>query len=90
MISSLLARYKKELRRLQVTGGGLSGNDDVADDSDSNKYLDCYISNTGPDSTTTEEARNLWGRFSIALIISKLTILKDEITKVFPFFPRLH
>jgi len=61
-IGSLHARYKKELKRLQVTGGGLGGNDESQEDSeDVNKYLKCYIPNTGPDTTTTEEARNIWG-----------------------------
>ena len=58
---SLMARYKKELKRLQQTGGGLGGNDDDINQ-DCNKYLDCYILNTGPDATTTEEAKNIWGK----------------------------
>lgn len=58
---SLIARYKKELKRLQQTGGGLGGNDDNRTQ-DCNKYLDCYIPNTGPDVTTTEEAKNIWGK----------------------------
>ena len=63
--SSLMARYKKELKRLQQTGGGLGGNDEPIDDfgdQDCNKYLDCYIPNTGPNATTTEEAKNIWGK----------------------------
>jgi hypothetical protein len=58
---SLHSRYKKELKRLQQTGGGLGGSDDSVDVQDYNKYLDCYIPNTGPDVTTTEEAKNIWG-----------------------------
>lgn len=61
-LSSLYARYKKEIKRLQQTGGGLGGNDDSQDDPDDvNEYLTCYILNTGPDITTTQEALNIWG-----------------------------
>ncbi|EDR05479.1 uncharacterized protein LACBIDRAFT_329790 [Laccaria bicolor S238N-H82] len=57
----LYARYKKEIKRLQQTGGGLGGNDDSPDDPDDvNEYLTCYIPNTGPDITTTQEALNVW------------------------------
>ena len=43
-LSSLYACYKKEIKRLQQTGGGLGGNDDSPEDlDDMNEYLACYI-----------------------------------------------
>ena len=61
---SLTTRYKKKLKRLQQTGGGLGGNDKPIDDfnqksQDCNKYLNCYIPNTRPDTATTKEAKNI-------------------------------
>ncbi|KAJ7259051.1 hypothetical protein C8J57DRAFT_1340749 [Mycena rebaudengoi] len=65
--------YKKQNKRLRQTGGGLGGNDDNEDES-LHEYMRCYIPSNGPDTTTTEEAKNLW----------------DEITNEFPFFPTFH
>jgi len=58
---SLMTQYKKELKWLQQTEGGLGGNDKPIDDfnQDCNKYLNCYIPNTRPDTATTKEAKNI-------------------------------
>ena len=58
---SLTTQYKKELKQLQQTGGGLGGNDEHINgfNQDCNKYLNCYIPNTRPDAATTEVVKNI-------------------------------
>jgi len=55
--------YKAKVKLLQQTGGGI-GDDNWIDcdaSDDVNKYLKCYVPATGPDDTTSEEYKNLWG-----------------------------
>lgn len=74
-IEDLYSRYKREVKRLTVTGGGLGGNDDAQSQMQSQEeHLTCYVPADGPDETTTSEARNLW----------------EKILQGFPFFAEMH
>ncbi|KAJ7301738.1 hypothetical protein DFH08DRAFT_96508 [Mycena albidolilacea] len=55
----LVTAYKKQAKKLQVTGGGLQNDGD--DNDEVHEFLECYIPADGPDHDTTSAARNLWG-----------------------------
>ncbi|KAH6907889.1 hypothetical protein BKA70DRAFT_1427723 [Coprinopsis sp. MPI-PUGE-AT-0042] len=54
----LIKTYKKEVKNIQQTGGGIGGSQQ--DENDPNEYLDCYVGPDGPDETTTPNIRNIW------------------------------
>ena len=61
---SLYARYKREVKRLTITGGGLGGiDDDNSQPSSQEEHLACYVPAQGPDEATTSQARNLCGMY---------------------------
>jgi hypothetical protein len=67
--------YKKKAKRLRQTGGGLGGNDELAEGGiEVDEFLDCYIPPDGPDATTTDDARNIWGMFFFLHIFPNVNI----------------
>ena len=50
--------------RSSVTGGGIGGDDDVEIPPSSNpiEFMDFYIPSSGPNNTTPNFAKNLWGK----------------------------
>lgn len=61
--SSLRNRYVREAKKLKSTGGGLgrNGSDDGSDNESTEVYMEFYIPPSGPDDSTDEKAKNLWG-----------------------------
>lgn len=90
---SLYTRYKKELKRITVTGGGLGGNDqDPVQTESQEDSVSYYIGADGPDDTTPIESRNIW-RACLCFIgnsIKLTVILAEKINEGFPFFAEMH
>jgi len=61
---SLVDDYKRHAKKLRVTGGGIGGDDDAEKPPSSNpvEFMDFYIPSSGPDDTTPDFAKNLWGK----------------------------
>jgi len=51
--------YREHAASLHQTGFGLRDGDLERDPH--HEYADCYIPATGPDSSTTEKSKNIWG-----------------------------
>ncbi|KAF8882601.1 hypothetical protein CPB84DRAFT_1790749 [Gymnopilus junonius] len=73
-IEDLYSRYKKELKRITVTGGGIGGNDEDPAQSESQEDSVSYFIGDGPDDATPSKARNIW----------------EKINRTFPFFAEMH
>ncbi|KAF8900242.1 hypothetical protein CPB84DRAFT_1847304 [Gymnopilus junonius] len=74
-IEDLYSRYKKELKRITVTGGGIGGNDEDPAQSESQEdSVSYFIGADGPDDATPSKARNIW----------------EKINRTFPFFAEMH
>ena len=64
---SILSRVKRSYREhaasLHQTGFGLRDGDIHGDGpgDQHHEYADCYVPTTGPDSSTTETTKNIWG-----------------------------
>ena len=82
--------YREHAASLHQTGGGLRDGD--IDREVHHEYADCYIPASGPDLSTTERTKNIWGAqtcfFGSFCNFDKDKL--DKITKDFPFFPELH
>ena len=55
-----MRKYREHAKRLRTTGDGIQ-NPDNDDYTSENEFFECYIPADGPDSTTTPEAKSIWG-----------------------------
>jgi hypothetical protein len=56
------ATYKTQLKRLRTTGEGVKKQTN-ASDSSADQVLDFYIGPQGPDETTPQTGKNIWGAY---------------------------
>ena len=61
LFSRLKKAYQNHATCLIQTGCGLHPETDADDENAYHEYSDCYIPATGPNGSTTERAKNIWG-----------------------------
>jgi len=88
LLSRLEKVYKQHAKRLTITGEGI---DPDAEDGSDSQTCSYFIEAGGPDESTPEQAKNIWGQcILIFLLLSSFFIILDDIVSQFPFFPELH
>lgn len=66
---SLVKKYKEHAKRLRKTGEGVKDDDEDEDEEtqtqsqETDEFLDSYVGPGGPDQTTSQRIRNIWGNY---------------------------